>query len=331
MSARLPSEILRQCWFVVGPTACGKTDLAVQLAQRLDAEIIALDSMSLYRGMDIGTAKPSAELRRRIPHHMIDVIDPWQEYSVSEYVIRAGAIARQILQRRRIPLFVGGTGLYLRSLLRGVFDGPPADWPLRMRYQRLARQSGTRALHARLREVDPDSASRIHPNDLRRIVRALEVFETTGRPLSEWQRHPPLAPHERPAHLWFLRPNRSWLYARIEQRVEAMFAAGLEDEVRRLLELPHPLSRTARQAIGYKELIDAWEEAGTRHLAPQQRSAVIARIQTRTRQFAKRQYTWFNNLPECRPLDVPPQASPEDLARLLVTNAAVGHLPDAES
>lgn len=324
MSVCIPPEVLRQCWFLVGPTACGKTDLAVPLAQRLNAEIIALDSMSLYRGMDIGTAKPSLELRRGVPHHMIDVIDPWEEYSVSQYVQRVGVIAEQILHRGRTPLFVGGTGLYLRSVLRGVFEGPPADWELRRRMERMARRSGATALYTRLREVDPGSAARIHPNDLRRIIRALEVFETTGRPLSEWQQQPPLPPDRRPDRVWFLRPDRSWLYARIERRVEAMFAAGLEDEIGRLLELPVPLSRTARQAIGYKELIDAWEAAGTRHLTASQRSDVIRSIQTRTRQFAKRQFTWFNNLPECRPIDVPPGSTPEDTLRLLLDRTAGG-------
>lgn len=321
MSRSLSIEDLKRCWFVVGPTACGKTDLAVLLAQRLNGEIIALDSMSLYRGMDIGTAKPPVEIRAAVPHHMIDIIDPWEEYSVSQYVSESEGIVRSVLDRGRIPIFVGGTGLYLRSLLRGVFEGPPADWSLRRQLEETAARAGSAALHARLQQIDPMSARRIHPNDLRRIVRALEVFETTGHPLSQLQQNLPLAPEQRPPNVWFLRPRRDALYRRIDRRVETMFAQGLEEEVRRLLDLPRPLGRTARQAIGYKELIDAWHQTGTQRLSPSQRREVIARIQTRTRQFAKRQYTWFNNLPECRPLDIDADATPKTLLELLLRHA----------
>ncbi len=310
---KFPSEVLQKCWFLAGPTACGKSEVGVELAERLGAEILSLDSMALYRHMDVGTAKPSPELRRRVPHHLIDVLEPHEEYSVAQYLAAAERVCRDVLQRGRVPLFVGGTGLYLRSLLRGICESPPADWSVRRELLELAERHGAERLHQELRRVDPASAARIHPNDLKRVVRALEVFRVTGRPLSEHQQEEPLPEDQRPRTVFWLCPPRQWLYQRINERVERMMAEGLVDEVRRLLSRPQPLSRTARQALGYKELIDALEACGGR-LSEQKQKEVLELIQRRTRQFAKRQFTWFRNLPECRPVEMSGRETPAELA-----------------
>ena len=298
------TELLRHCWFLAGPTACGKTALSLALAARLDAEIVALDSMTVYRGMDIGTAKASLAERSQVRHHLIDVLDPHDEFSLAEYLVAAEACCREIVERGRTPLFVGGSGLYLRGVLRGVFQGPEADWTLRRQLEERAASEGSEVLHRELEQIDPLAASRLHPNDQRRIIRAIEVHRLTGRPLSEQQIQHPKPLTDRTPHVYWLSPPRDWLYSRIDARVEQMFQQGLLAEVRRLMELPHPLSRTARQALGYKEVID-WIEANRMNpdhgqgVCPDQPEGLIRLIQTRTRQFAKRQQTWFRNLEEC--------------------------------
>lgn len=314
---RFAPELLRRCWFLAGPTACGKSAVALELADRLRAErgptleMVSLDSMTLYRRMDIGTAKPSAEERRRVPHHLFDILEPSQEFSVAEYLVAAEQACREIVTRGGTPLFVGGTGLYLRSLLRGVFEGPPANDELRQRLESEAARDGAEALHRRLRQVDPGIADRLHPNDLRRVVRALEVVELTGQPMSAQHREESLPLDQRPPNVLWLAPPRDWLYDRINHRVVAMLEAGWLDEVRSLLSEPFPLSHTASQALGYKELIEHLR--GERPLAE-----TITLIQTRTRQFAKRQHTWFRNLEECRALPICGHETPEEVAAQFV-------------
>jgi tRNA dimethylallyltransferase len=303
----LSNEILKQCWFLAGPTAAGKSEAAVELARRINAEIVSLDSMSIYRGMDVGTAKPSFELRRLVPHHLIDLLEPHEDFSVAQYVSAAGCAAEEIVARGRTPLFVGGTGLYLRSLLRGVFEGPSADPELRRELEADAARLTSDDLHGRLQSVDPLSANRIHPNDVRRMIRALEVYAHTGRPLSEFQRQQPLPPDQRPRNVFWLSPPRAWLHERINRRVEKMFAEGLLEEVRGLLASPRPLSRTAGQALGYQEAIDLLQ--GRSSL-----DETVARIQTRTRQFAKRQHTWFRHLEECVAIEISGEETPIELA-----------------
>lgn len=310
---RFDPDLLRCCWFLAGPTACGKSDVALALAEsrcregRESFEIVSLDSMTLYRRMDIGTAKPTAADRRQVPHHLFDILEPSQEFSVAEYLVAAESVCREIVARGGTPLFVGGTGLYLRSLLRGVFHGPSANDEVRERLEAEAASSGIDALHRRLQQLDPATAARVHPNDLRRVVRALEVIELTGQPMSEQHREEPLPPERRPPNVIWLSPPRVWLYERINARVEQMLAAGWLDEVRSLLAEPQPLSQTARQALGYKELIEFLHEE--RSLAE-----TIDVIQTRTRQFAKRQHTWFRNLEECRPLPITGEESAAEVA-----------------
>jgi tRNA dimethylallyltransferase len=295
--------------YLTGPTGSGKTAVGVALARRLGAEILALDSTTLYRGMDIGTAKPSLDERGGILHHLIDVIDPWESADVSAYRTWAQRALSEVETRGKTVLFVGGTALYLKVLLRGLFRGPGADHDLRRRLEREAALNGDPALYARLAAVDPPTAARLHPRDRRRVIRALEVAELTGRPLSALQ-----AEHDRPApasvKVVALELPRARLIERINQRVLRFFESGLVNEVHALQSGPRPLSAAAAQAIGYQEVIAM--------LACQAaREQTIQRVQARTRQFAKRQSTWFRGLEEVRPMAVEPDEGPETIAARL--------------
>ena len=306
-----PVTLLKKCWFVAGPTASGKSSAALQLAQVLNAEIVSLDSMAVYRGMTIGTAKPSVADQQFVRHHLIDIADPAQDFSVTEFVRLAHEAANDIASRGLVPLFVGGTGLYLRSILRGMFEGPEADWDLRNRWEKLAGQHGPEWLHAQLAERDAVTAQRLHPNDMRRLIRAIEVFELTGKPLSEDQRHRPRPPEDRPACVVWLQPPRPWLHQRINKRIDLLMQAGWLEETRLLLESEPPPGRTARQALGYQELIQHLE--GTLSL-----DQAVALTKISTRQFAKRQHTWFRNIEECTRLDITGAESPAALAQIIM-------------
>ena len=296
------------CWFLTGATAGGKTGVGVELARRIDAEIVSLDSMALYRGMDIGTAKPTAAERREVPHHLVDVLDPHEEFSLAQYVDAAQRSVDEIKARSREVLFVGGTPLYLKGLLRGIFQGPPADWDLRRRLARQAETEGPGFLHRRLAEVDPAAAERLHPNDTRRLIRALEVYEKTGRPISRLQRQFEVARPADECRVFVLQWPTQQLNARIDRRVDAMFAAGLVDEVRALLLRPQPLSKTAAQAVGYREVIE--HLCGERGLPE-----TVELVKTHTRRFAKRQRTWFRSLSECRFVPVEDPIDPVKVAQ----------------
>lgn len=311
---RIPISLLQQCWFLAGPTACGKTATGIALAERIGAEIVCLDSMTIYRGMDIGTAKASPEERARVPHHLLDLRDPHEEFSTAEYMNAALSACESIVSRGKIPLFVGGTGLYLRSLLRGVFEGPAADWTLRREYEQFATEHGTGALHARLAQVDPPTAQRLHVNDQRRVIRALEIHTLTGQPASTLQQESPLPPHERPQHVYWLNPDREVLRQRISQRVDAMFLAGLVEEVTALWRLPHGMGRTASQALGYREVLSHLEDG-----VPL--SEAIQQLQTHTHQFAKRQWTWFRNLEELMAINIQGNETSEAIAASILEGA----------
>jgi len=283
----------QQCWYLSGPTASGKTQVGLLLAERIGGEIVSLDSMAVYRGMDVGTAKPTAEQRRRVPHHLIDLCDPAEQFSVSMYTERARQAIEEIAARGRQALFVGGTPLYLKAMLRGIFDGPPADWPFRRQVEREVDEVGVAALHERLKQVDPLAAAHLHPHDKRRIIRALEVYKATGRPISHQQtQFDEGHPAER-CKVFVLSWPRPELHRRIDRRVDEMIADGLVDEVRSLLAHYGQLGRTARQAVGYRQVLQ--------HLEGQyDLPTAIEVIKARTRQFARRQETWFRSLSECR-------------------------------
>jgi len=271
----------------MGPTASGKTELAVRLAETLPCDIISVDSAQVYRGMDIGTAKPDAALLRRVPHRLIDFLDPAERYSAAQF--RADALREMaaITGAGRIPLLVGGTGLYFRALFRGLSTLPAADAAVRAELETAAAARGWPALHAELAAVDPATAARLHPHDAQRIQRALEVYRLTGRPLSAQQTGGGAALPYRWLKVALAPAERAELHRRIGARFEAMLAAGLLDEVRRLyargdLTPAHP----AMRAVGYRQL---WQHlAGELDLATASQRAVAA-----TRQYAKRQLTWL--------------------------------------
>lgn len=294
---------LHDSWFLTGPTAAGKSAVGVELAHRIGAEIVSLDSIAIYRGMDIGTAKPTLAERCEVPHHLIDLVDPWEEFSLAQYVEAASQVAAEIAGRGRQVLFVGGTPLYLKGLLRGIFQGPLADWDLRRGLADEAKQHTGNWLHERLAAIDPVAATRLHPNDARRLIRAIEVFEKTGRPISELQQQFEIGRPAADCRVFVLDWPREELCRRVDQRVEQMFSAGLVEEVRGLLTGPHRLSRTARQAVGYREVIEHLE--GRHNLAE-----TLALVQLHTRQLAKRQCTWFRSLSECRFLSVAGRIDP---------------------
>lgn len=302
-----PAPAAADCWYLTGPTAAGKTAVGLELAQRINAEIVVLDSMTVYAGMDIGTAKPTAEQRARAPHHLLDVALPNEDYSLAQYIDAAHDVAAEIRSRGREVLFVGGTALYLKSLLRGVYQGPPADWEFRRAIEEEVERVGSEALHQRLALVDPLAAAKLHPNDKRRIIRALEVYRQTGQPLSHRQTQ---FDEGRPAEqckVFVLQWPRNELHRRIEQRVDQMFADGLVDEVRGLLAKYGTLSRTASQAVGYREVLE--------HLqAGVPLSETIEKVKARTRQFARRQETWFRGLSECTFVPLTESDSPQKVA-----------------
>ncbi|MBQ1351406.1 MAG: tRNA (adenosine(37)-N6)-dimethylallyltransferase MiaA [Oscillospiraceae bacterium] len=273
---------------ITGPTATGKTRLGVSLARAYGGEVVSVDSMQVYRQMDIGTAKPTLQEMDGVPHHMIDVADPSEDYSVARYVEQASACVDDILSRNKLPVLVGGTGLYLDALLAGrSFAARAEDPALRADLERRAAAEGGEALLSDLAKVDPESAARLHPNDVKRIVRALEVYSVTGIPLSvhhEASRRVP--PRYAACQLALSFAAREDLYARINQRVDEMISSGLVEEVQGLLSRGLSPRATSMQAIGYKELCAAI--AGEMPLAD-----AVSEIKLRSRQYAKRQITWL--------------------------------------
>ena len=283
---------------IVGPTASGKTAFSLSLCERFSGEVIGCDSMQIYRGMDIGTAKATPEERARVPHHMIDIAEPDAPYSAADYAAEALLAVTEVIGRGRLPVFCGGTGLYLESARSGRHTGiPPVPDALREALAREAEEKGPEAMHAALRAVDPASADAIHPNNVRRVLRALEIYRTTGRPKSELDRESRTHPPALDLLVFGLFPtDRSVLLSRIDRRVEAMVAAGLRREVEGLYERGLlPDGSTASAAIGYKEYLAVFRGIMTEEEA-------IAEIKYATHRYARRQLTWFRAVPGLVPL-----------------------------
>ena len=274
------------CWVLTGPTASGKTSLSIRLAKEHHCEIVCMDSMQIYRGMDIGTAKPTAAEMDGVPHHMLDVADPTEPFSVARYQEMAEEAIAGIHRRGHRALLVGGTGLYLRALRHPMAMGMvTGDEDLRRKLEAQAEQTdGRSTLHARLQEIDPETAARLHVNDVRRVVRALEVYELTGIPFSKQPQVEVEAPFR--YRVVSLTMDREKLYQRIEQRVDAMMADGLVDEVRRLLDSGVPADAQAMKAIGYKEIVPYLEGEYSLEKA-------VYELKLGTRHYAKRQLTWM--------------------------------------
>lgn len=293
---------------LMGPTASGKSSYAIALAQRLGGEVVSVDSALVYRGLDIGAAKPTAQERAAVPHHLLDLRDPWQPYSAAEFAADARAAIAGILARGRLPVLAGGTGLYFRALLEGLADMPEADPEVRAALAAEAAERGWAALHAQLARIDPEAAARIHATDAQRIQRALEVYRLSGRPISAWQRDTRTARLPLRVLKLVLAPaRREVLHARIAERFDAMLAAGFLDEVRRLRALPalaahpRPLDLPALRAVGYRQ---AWEHLDGASSPAEFRARAIAA----TRQLAKRQYTWLRGELDARWFDPQSQA-----------------------
>ena len=290
----MPADSRPPAIALMGPTASGKTALAIDWAQRLGGEIVSVDSALVYRGLDIGSAKPDAAERARAPHHLLDIRDPWQAYSAAEFARDARAAIGDILARGRLPILAGGTGLYFQALLRGLSPMPEADPAMRAEIAAEAAARGWPAMHAELARIDPVAAARIKPGDPQRIQRAIEVFRLSGRPISDWQNAPPATARlpVRVLRLVIAPSDRALLHARIARRFDAMLAAGFLDEVRALRALPQlaahpaPLDLPAIRAVGYRQ---AWEHLDGASDAAQFRERAIAA----TRQLAKRQLTWL--------------------------------------
>jgi tRNA dimethylallyltransferase len=276
---------------IAGPTASGKTGLGVGLALALQGEIINADSMQVYRGMDIGTAKPTAEERKGVPHHLLDVVDPDEKFNAALYRSMALDIVRDIGSRGRVCLVVGGTGLYIKSLLGGLFQCPPAEPELRESLRRECEAYGSRTLHERLKRLDPESARVIHPNDRARIIRALEVIQITNRNPSDLTReHRFMERPLRPLKLC-VRIEREELYHRINERSVAMIEAGLLEETEELLHRGYSPDLKPMKAIGYRHAVMYLKGDWSR-------SETISKLQRDTRRYAKRQLTWFRADPE---------------------------------
>lgn len=271
---------------IVGPTGVGKTEAGIRVARLLNGEVLSADSRQVYRHMDIGTAKPTRAQRAEAPHHLIDLVDPDEGYSAGRFSRDAVRVIAEVRARGRRPIVVGGCGLYVRALLEGFSPVPEVDGGVRERVRAEAARVGAEALHRRLREVDPSSAGRIRPSDRQRIVRALEVYEATGEPMSSWQARPREGGIGEGAVVVGLRMERTALYARIEKRVERMISEGLVEEVERLRGMGYRPEGSALGTFGYREVFAHLE--GEMPLAE-----VVRAIQQETRRYAKRQMTWF--------------------------------------
>ncbi|MFP4598426.1 MAG: tRNA (adenosine(37)-N6)-dimethylallyltransferase MiaA [Persicimonas sp.] len=288
--AQPPTKGLPKLLVVCGPTAVGKTSLALGVAEELGGEIINADSVQLYRRLDIGTAKPTPAERTRVPHHLFDVLDPDQESNVADYLEMAHAAIAEVHERGKIPVLVGGTGMYVRLLVHGIFEAPPPDEELREEFRALAEREGRAHLHDMLAEVDPELAERVHPNDMVRTIRGLEIYEQTGKPLSVHQReHRFQKPNYDALKVALLRPRHE-LYERINRRVHIMLEQGLVDEYRGLIADGYDRELKPLQSLGYRQM-------GQHVLDDMPLEEAVAEMKSQTRRYAKQQIGWFRNEP----------------------------------
>ncbi|HZK28564.1 MAG TPA: tRNA (adenosine(37)-N6)-dimethylallyltransferase MiaA [Thermoclostridium sp.] len=277
---------------IAGPTASGKTEYAIKLAQTINGEVISADSMQIYRHMDIGTAKPSKEEMKGIVHHMIDIVDPGENYSVALYKNMAEECIEDIISKGKIPIIVGGTGLYINSLIYNIkFSKTIKDDDFRKKMDDIAVSEGPEVLHERLQKVDPESASKIHYNNVKRVIRALEVYEFTKKPISQHKKESRMEPPKYEYLIYVLNMDRKDLYDRIDKRVDKMIEIGLVEEVERLLDMGYKAGSTALQGLGYKEIIYYLNN----ELSLDEAIHILKRD---TRRYAKRQITWFKAINE---------------------------------
>ena len=294
---------------IAGPTASGKTALAVELAKELNGEVVSCDSMQVYKRMDIGTAKPTAEEMQGIPHHMLDVAQAWEDFSVSRYCNQAAPIVDDIIAQGKTAIIAGGTGLYMDSLIRGNSFAPFPSTGVREALEARAEAEGILPLLEELAQVDPESTGRLHPSDRKRIIRALEVYRETGITITEHNRRTrEVPPKYRPVWLGLDFSDRAALYRRIDRRVERMLEAGLLDEIRSLLESGIPETCTAMQAIGYKEFLPVLR--GERGLCD-----AAAEVCQSSRRYAKRQLTWFRRNPNMHWIVREEDGAPDEIIR----------------
>jgi tRNA dimethylallyltransferase len=271
--------------FIVGPTSSGKSRTAACLAEKINGEIISCDSMQVYMDMPVINQVPSDDILHRVKHYLIEEISPEDEFNAAKFAIKAVEYIEQIIDNGRMPIIAGGTGLYMKSLLDGLFDAPPKDESLRKTFEKIAEDKGNKFLHEKLQEVDPSAAAKLHINDLTRIIRALEVYEMTGRTISEKKDEAKGIYEDYDCKIFGLSMPRDKLYKRIEQTVDKMIASGLIDEVKELKE--KKLSLTAQKALGIREMSEYLEGKTTLEEA-------VSELKKNTRRYAKRQMTWFN-------------------------------------
>lgn len=295
----------KRLFFLVGPTAVGKTEVSIVLAKKLNAEIISCDSMQVYKGMNIITSKPSSALRKRVKHHLIDIVSPCEEYNVSMYRKLALRKTKDIIARGKYPLLVGGTGLYMSILIDGIFENKFNNTEIRQQLYKEADLYGSGYLHDKLKEVDPEAAKKIHYNDKKRIIRALEVFKVTGQPISKLQKQRKGLKDDFEIRIFCLDMQRDKLYQRIEERVDGMFSKGLVKEVKKILRLK--LSKTASCAIGIKELKGYFDGEYDLDKAREL-------IKRNTRWYAKRQLTWFRKDKRIEWIEITEKEKPRQIA-----------------
>ncbi|OGV98834.1 MAG: tRNA (adenosine(37)-N6)-dimethylallyltransferase MiaA [Nitrospinae bacterium RIFCSPLOWO2_02_FULL_39_110] len=291
---------------IAGPTAVGKSDVAFELAERLDTEIISADSMQVYKYFDIGTAKSSAERRKEIPHHLIDIVNPDEDFSAGEFNERAFEIAKELNRKGKIPLVTGGTGLYIKALIENLACGIKKDNKIRERIKREFEARGEKAMYERLRKIDPSAASKIHPNDRYRIERALEVYYSSGKPISEFHREDKNRSKKQEAKgkrerfkvsYFVLNMDRKLLYKRIEERVDGMISAGLLYETEKILKMGYDKNLKPFQCLGYLQMIKYLD-------GEMDFDSAVQEIKKETRRFAKRQLTWFKGVKDAIWIDI---------------------------